>query len=288
MKERDISVCNRFSSERKRLKKSQGFVADACDVSEKTVGRWEKSIPIPSDKLSLLAFSGFDMSYVLTGERSYMILANHLDSNNHNLYSNALILSYSQHKPESPDQVLDALLLAFSRSDSKTAEKSADQKEINDSSNTYGESDLKNEIGSSDPIQKEGIGSIYDPYTGSGKTLSSHITWLRNAIAHGQQDISVFERNEPKKDNDSRHTIISKAELSSIGKVWWDAVSELSQEERNAVLTLVFDHVIAKFIELNTEKVEGSDKLHRGAERLSSYLNTHGPFRVDNKKSSEQ
>ena len=44
--------------------------ADRLGVSSKTFSRWEKSIPIPSDKLSLLAEYGWDVNYILTGERS--------------------------------------------------------------------------------------------------------------------------------------------------------------------------------------------------------------------------
>ncbi|MCY1296966.1 hypothetical protein D9M70_463840 [compost metagenome] len=38
-------------------------------MAVKTVGRWEREIPIPSDKLGLLTKLGFDAQYVVTGER---------------------------------------------------------------------------------------------------------------------------------------------------------------------------------------------------------------------------
>ncbi len=64
---KDTNVCLRLGGERKRLHLNQNKVATYCDVSVKTVGRWEKSIPIPADKLSLLAQLGYDITYILTG-----------------------------------------------------------------------------------------------------------------------------------------------------------------------------------------------------------------------------
>ena len=69
MKIKDINVCSRLGDERKRLNLNQSKVAEYCGVSVKTVGRWEKSIPIPADKLSLLAQLGYDITYVLTNMR---------------------------------------------------------------------------------------------------------------------------------------------------------------------------------------------------------------------------
>jgi transcriptional regulator with XRE-family HTH domain len=67
MKIKDINVCSRLGEERKRLNVNQNKIADYCGVSIKTVGRWEKNIPIPADKLSLLAQLGYDITYILTG-----------------------------------------------------------------------------------------------------------------------------------------------------------------------------------------------------------------------------
>tara|TARA_Y100001001_G_scaffold114491_1_gene112139 strand:+ start:4621 stop:4998 length:378 start_codon:yes stop_codon:yes gene_type:complete len=67
--EKDFSVCSRLREERKALGLDQQQIADALDVSLKTVGRWEKNIAIPSDKLAGLATQGFDVVYVLTGQR---------------------------------------------------------------------------------------------------------------------------------------------------------------------------------------------------------------------------
>jgi DNA-binding XRE family transcriptional regulator len=66
----DIYVCNRFKEERERKRASQLQVATGLGVTTKTVGRWEKEIPIPSDKLGQLQQMGFDVVYILTGERS--------------------------------------------------------------------------------------------------------------------------------------------------------------------------------------------------------------------------
>ena len=67
MKIKDTNVCLRLGEERKRLSLNQNKVAVYCEVSVKTVGRWEKNIPIPADKLALLAQLGYDITYILTG-----------------------------------------------------------------------------------------------------------------------------------------------------------------------------------------------------------------------------
>ncbi len=67
MKIKDTNVCLRLGEERKRLNLNQNKVAAYCEVSVKSVGRWEKNIPIPADKLSLLAQLGYDITYILTG-----------------------------------------------------------------------------------------------------------------------------------------------------------------------------------------------------------------------------
>lgn len=121
-------------------------------------------------------------------------------------------------------------------------------------SETYNNMDQKAEHGSSDPSSKQEDGSK-------------------------RVDLSTIENIE-------EATPLNTIELSTIGKAWWEAVSDLSETEKNAVLTLVFDHVIAKFIELNMDKVDGSDQPLKGVERLSTYLNSHGPFSVDSKKAS--
>lgn len=66
---KDIYVCLRLREEREALGLGQQEIAAALGVSLKTVGRWEKQIAIPSDKLTCLSGLGFDVGYVLTGER---------------------------------------------------------------------------------------------------------------------------------------------------------------------------------------------------------------------------
>lgn len=68
--EKDISVCLRLKDEREKIRITQQDVAAELNVSLKTVTRWENSIPIPSDKLGALMRLGFDVYYVLTGQRS--------------------------------------------------------------------------------------------------------------------------------------------------------------------------------------------------------------------------
>lgn len=68
--EKDISVCLRLKAEREASRLTQQEVADALCVALKTITRWEKEIPIPSDKLAALATLGIDVLYVLTGQRA--------------------------------------------------------------------------------------------------------------------------------------------------------------------------------------------------------------------------
>jgi len=67
VKLKDTNVCLRLGEERKRLNLSQNKIAEYCEVNVKSVGRWEKNIPIPADKLALLAQLGYDITYILTG-----------------------------------------------------------------------------------------------------------------------------------------------------------------------------------------------------------------------------
>lgn len=75
----DKNVCYRLKSERMSKEITQKAVAKATDVSEKTVARWENSIAIPSDKLTLLSDLGFDVVYVLTGTRTEKVEKNVLE-----------------------------------------------------------------------------------------------------------------------------------------------------------------------------------------------------------------
>lgn len=64
------NVFFRLKNERIRKKVTQKMISDVTDVSIKTVGRWEKEVPIPSDKLSKLVDLGLDVAYILTGIRT--------------------------------------------------------------------------------------------------------------------------------------------------------------------------------------------------------------------------
>lgn len=59
-----------FTDERNRLGYSQEFLAEQLEVNRKTISRWEKGTPIPSDKLEVCHKLGFDLVYVVTGNRS--------------------------------------------------------------------------------------------------------------------------------------------------------------------------------------------------------------------------
>jgi len=63
-------VSDRFKSERKRLNLSQEGLGNLIEVSESTVKRWENGASIPSDKLILCAQHGFDITYVLLGDKN--------------------------------------------------------------------------------------------------------------------------------------------------------------------------------------------------------------------------
>lgn len=86
MKINDTNVCLRLGKERRRLNLNQHKVADYCDVSVKTIGRWEKSTPIPADKLALLVQLGYNITYILTGVKlipqvsGLQLAANHSDT----------------------------------------------------------------------------------------------------------------------------------------------------------------------------------------------------------------
>lgn len=66
-------VSERFKSERKRLNLSQEGLGNLIEVSESTVKRWENGASIPSDKLVLCAQQGFDISYILLGNKQLEI-----------------------------------------------------------------------------------------------------------------------------------------------------------------------------------------------------------------------
>lgn len=72
---KDLSVCFWLQQERDRLKLSQAVVAAAAEVAVKTVGRWEREIAIPADKLAKLVSLGFDAQFVVTGVRSTAALS---------------------------------------------------------------------------------------------------------------------------------------------------------------------------------------------------------------------
>ncbi|MEC5207413.1 DNA-binding XRE family transcriptional regulator [Vogesella perlucida] len=73
---KDLSVCFYLQQERERLKLNQAVVAAAAEVAVKTVGRWEREISIPADKLAKLVALGFDAQFVVTGVRSAQALSN--------------------------------------------------------------------------------------------------------------------------------------------------------------------------------------------------------------------
>jgi transcriptional regulator with XRE-family HTH domain len=63
-------VCQRLRSERQRLGLKQEEVGSICETVVQTVRRWEKNVPIPSDKLARLIPHGFDGQFILSGVAS--------------------------------------------------------------------------------------------------------------------------------------------------------------------------------------------------------------------------
>ncbi|PTQ91253.1 helix-turn-helix transcriptional regulator [Agitococcus lubricus] len=72
----DKNVFSRLKEERERCGVTQAQVADLTEVNIKSVGRWEREIPIPSDKLAMLSTLGIDVLYVLIGQRSIPVVLN--------------------------------------------------------------------------------------------------------------------------------------------------------------------------------------------------------------------
>lgn len=58
-----------LQKERKRLGITASEVQQCIDVGRSTYTRWESGNPIPSDKLNELSKLGFDINFVVTGER---------------------------------------------------------------------------------------------------------------------------------------------------------------------------------------------------------------------------
>ena len=142
-----------------------------------------------------------------------------------------------------------------------------------------------------------GEGSIFAP--GHDVTISSD---LRNKIVHDQleplpEETTTYTMSEQQDDSRNMvptlvekvgsaedHTEMTTAELSNLGSKWWDVIRSLSSTQQNAVLTLVFDHVIAQFIQMNGDRFDDStESAQIGLKRLSTYLNNNGPFSVERK-----
>lgn len=68
MNKSNENIHSRLKKERLRLGFGLADVADAAGAHAKTVGRWEKDVAIPGDKLAALTALGFDVLYVLTGQ----------------------------------------------------------------------------------------------------------------------------------------------------------------------------------------------------------------------------
>jgi transcriptional regulator with XRE-family HTH domain len=118
--------------------------------------------------------------------------------------------------------------------------------EIN--TDTYENLDQNSQLGSSDPTLEDKLGSgftpkIYDPSAGSESARPPLLETISN------------------KYNTDSDEGFSPSELGKAGEIWWKAVSSLNEHQRESILTLVFNHVIAKFIEMNKDRTSSKVKL---------------------------
>lgn len=95
-----------LKNERNRLNLMQSHVCEKIEVGSATYTRWESGRPIPSDKLTLLAKMGFDVQYIITGERNDLILVS-----NGAFGESALTLGFQRHWLERKGLNLERLML---------------------------------------------------------------------------------------------------------------------------------------------------------------------------------
>ncbi len=71
---REVEMSKYLKIERKKFGISQTELAEKLSVSLNTISNWElEKSPIPSNKIKELRLLGFDIEYVLTGERSMLV-----------------------------------------------------------------------------------------------------------------------------------------------------------------------------------------------------------------------
>lgn len=139
----------------------------------------------------------------------------------------------------------------------------------------------------------------------SGKTIKDVVADLLENLPEPRSDLETdqfsvevkatkeksvgYSKSDQKSENGSDDPIrevrigseFSPAELGDIGEKWWDAVSYLSEPQREAILTLVFNHVIAKFIEINKDN-QGLVK-HKRSRSLTELLSEPNERRSEKK-----
>ncbi|WP_290906513.1 helix-turn-helix transcriptional regulator [Aquabacterium sp.] len=69
MSSREAEICSRLRQERVRLGLTASKVASIAGISLSAYKRWEIDRPVPSGSLLVLADAGFDIQYIVTGER---------------------------------------------------------------------------------------------------------------------------------------------------------------------------------------------------------------------------
>jgi hypothetical protein len=263
MTDTDTSVCSRLADELSRLKKTHSFVADVCNVSTKTVGRWCKNVPIPADKLELLAPHGFDVLFVIYGVR----------------FTSLERFASTLSEGASLDELISEFYkdVQIFRSKLTTDEDGNDSSSITEKSDTYKNLDQKPQTSISDPSSAAKLGSDLETDQFAVEVKST------------KEKSATYSKSDQISQNGSGDPILevqigsefSPAELSDIGEKWWDVVSNLSETQREAILTLVFNHVIAKFIEINKDN-QGLVK-HKRSRSLTELLSEPNERRTEKK-----
>lgn len=73
------NISERLREERNRLNLKQKDIATICDMTQRSIVRWEQQATIPADKLMKLAEHGFNVYYILTGELTMNLQPNNVE-----------------------------------------------------------------------------------------------------------------------------------------------------------------------------------------------------------------
>ena len=73
------NISQRLREERKRLNLKQKDMALICEITQRSIIRWEQEATIPANKLMKLAEHGFNIYYILTGETIMNLQSNNVE-----------------------------------------------------------------------------------------------------------------------------------------------------------------------------------------------------------------